>query len=687
MALTNGDNLVTVEGLRSVYDLINNDIKNKVSTVYKPCGTVKFADLPEPSAETLGNVYNIEDAFTTNAKFVEGKSKECTAGANVGIIVIKNTDDSTGEVTETYKYDLFNASVDLTGYVTQGQLTNFNTNISNYVKDIQFQPDNTNTITVIKGNGTSSTYTLNVGKNADVITDITINTSLETDLGYTTKRKIVKNKETNEVSLWWQDPSDDGKTDSWGETIIIKKKNSFPKNIEDGTLVVICAVRDRFKNSPYVDKQEGAENWYYCAFPVATTGAVSKHAISNKFDYWHYAVCIDENNPIESQSVTYLKGYDNEGYKPLKVIMGNDNSNIDDNRCDWGDWKDAPFMPRPCMLKYDGTVDYYLNPDDYTLKENGEASDVSNTAYEGNAMMEFSPVFVKAKRVVTPASEDGQTPESSKLYLYFCSHKYDDDYECYPCLKEDGTYADHFYMSIYEATNVDGKFRSLSLNRVPTINISGGLATCLNLAKQNGQGWCVDLWNDADLLRCLFVLITKRLNSRAAIGYGCGTYNCCATGSSNKKGMFWGTVAAQTQYGTKYFGIENFWGHNYHYCAGILSPDGATFHVKNTYSIADGTTGFGYNNTGAGYIKTGISRPASGYEKKINGEKGLITMPVAVGGSNTTYYTDYFYGGNYSGFWLGGYDSGQAGVFGVYSSSDASSIYDSCGARLSYKGH
>ena len=29
MALTNGDNLVTVEGLRSVYDLINNDIKNK----------------------------------------------------------------------------------------------------------------------------------------------------------------------------------------------------------------------------------------------------------------------------------------------------------------------------------------------------------------------------------------------------------------------------------------------------------------------------------------------------------------------------------------------------------------------------------------------------------------------------------------------------------------------------------
>lgn len=684
MALTNGDNLVTVEGLRSVYDLINNDIKSKVSTVYKPCGTVKFADLPEPSAETLGNVYNIEDAFTTNAKFVEGKGKECTAGANVGIIVIKNTDGSTGEITETYKYDLFNASVDLTGYVTQGQLTNFNTNISNYVKDIQFQPDNTNTITVIKGNGTSSTYTLNVGKNADVITDITIDTSLSTNLGAIGYRRIKRTD--NKVSLWWVDPDDTSDGDAWGETVIVKKKNSYPNDMEDGTLVLICAVKNKYKTSPYIDEQENPELWYYRAFPVSTNGAVS-NSILNRFDFWHYGVCIDENNPIESESVTYLQGYDNENYKPLKVVMGNDNSNIEDNRCDWGNWKDAPFMPRPCMLKYDGTVDYYLNPDDYTLKENGEASDVSNTAYEGNAMMEFSPIFVKAKRVVTPASEDGQTPESSKLYLYFCSHKYDDDYECYSCLKEDGTYADHFYMSIYEATNVDGKFRSLSLNKVPTVNISGGLATCLNLAKKNGQGWCVDLWNDADLLRCLFILITKRLNSRATIGYGCGTYNCCATGSSNKKGMFWGTVAAQTLYGTKYFGIENFWGHNYHYCAGILSPDKATFHVKNTYSIADGTTGFGYNATGAGYTKTGISRPASGYEKKINGEKGLITMPVAVGGSNTTYYTDYFYGGSYDGFWIGGYGSGQAGVFCVLSYYDASYYSGACGARLSYKGH
>lgn len=620
---------VNVAGLKVVYNDLVNKIKNiNIGPVYKPCGTVKFADLPEPSAETLGYVYNIEDNFSTNDKFVEGSGKYISAGMNVAIVYIKTiTNKETGAYVESYKYDLLSSP--------------------------------------------------------DAINDIPINPDIETSLGNIRHRRIVHSETAN--SLYWVDPDDSADGDIWGKTIIVKKKYSYPESIEDGTLVLTCAVKNKFKTVPYVDKQEDATNWYYRAFPISTNGGISNSAL-NKFDYWHYAVCIDEDNPIESESVTYLKGYDNEGYKPLKVIMGN-GSKLYENRCDWGDWKDAPFMPRPCMLMYNGIVDYYLNPDDYRLKENGEYSDINNTAYPGNAMMEFSPVFVKAKRVVTPASKDGQTPESSKLYLYFCSHKYDDDYECYSCLKKDGTYADHFYMSIYEATNVDGKFRSLSLGRVPTTSISGGLETCLDLAKQNGEGWCIDLWSDADLLRCLFILITKRLNSRAAIGCGCTTGNCCATGSSDINGMFWGTVDPQIYHGTKYFGIENFWGHNYHYCAGILSPDGKTFYVKNTYSIADGTTVVGYNNTGAGYIKTGINRPGDGYEKKINGEKGLITMPVAVGGSNTTYYTDRFdsYDDDYRCFWIGGYGSRWAGVFYVNSRNVYSYDASDCGARLSYK--
>jgi hypothetical protein len=43
-------------------------------------------------------------------------------------------------------------------------------------------------------------------------------------------------------------------------------------------------------------------------------------------------------------------------------------SYIDNHVFGYGDWKDAFFMPRPCMLRYDGTVDYYLDPNDYSRK-------------------------------------------------------------------------------------------------------------------------------------------------------------------------------------------------------------------------------------------------------------------------------------------------------------------------------
>lgn len=676
---------VNVAGLKAVYDNITEKIKSintDVGSVYKPCGTVKFADLPEPSAETLGHVYNIEDNFSTNDKFIEGKGKDVSAGANVDIVYVKTiTNKETGAYVESYKYDLLGANVDLQGYVTQGQLTKATADMSNYVKNIEFQPDNTNTITVIKGNGQSSTYTLNVGKNADIITDITINPDIETSLGNIRHRRIARSETAN--SLYWVDPDESTDGDAWGETVIVKKKYSYPESIEDGTLVLTCAVKNKFKTVPYVDEQEDAANWYYRAFPISTNGGISK-SILNRFDYWHFGICIDENNAIESESVSYLEGYDNADYEKLRMIF-DANNNIKNNHLDWGSWENAPFMPRPCMLRNDGTVDYYLNPDDYTLKENGEASDVSNTAYEGNAMLEWSPVFMKVERVTTEASEDGAVPATSKLYMYFCSEKFDDEYECWSCKKSDGTYADHFYTAIYEGSIINGKMRSLSTNALPSVNISGGLATCINYAGQNGKGWGIDTWSDWDLIRCLGVLVTKRLNAQAAIGFGGTSYNCMKTGTSNKKGMFWGSLQAQNTYNVKFFGMENPWCHNWKYCAGIILPDGKTIHVKNTFSTIDGSSIEGYNDTGVGYINTGLKIPSDGYIKSIQGNSKCITAPAAVGSSDTTYYSDYAYTGS-TGCLIGGhgYDASCCGVFAWYSSDAPSYSGANCGSAVSF---
>lgn len=84
-----------------------DEINAKISAVYKPAGSVAFAELPSLSESILGNVYNVTDAFTTTANFVEGAGNKYPKGTNV--VVVK--------VGDAYKYDVLAGFVDLSGYV------------------------------------------------------------------------------------------------------------------------------------------------------------------------------------------------------------------------------------------------------------------------------------------------------------------------------------------------------------------------------------------------------------------------------------------------------------------------------------------------------------------------------------------------------------------------------------------
>lgn len=76
-----------------------------VTGVFVPKGNASsIADLPTPSAETLGWLYNMTNDFTTTADFVEGAGINYKAGENVAII------EPTPRV---YKYDVFSGTVDL----------------------------------------------------------------------------------------------------------------------------------------------------------------------------------------------------------------------------------------------------------------------------------------------------------------------------------------------------------------------------------------------------------------------------------------------------------------------------------------------------------------------------------------------------------------------------------------------
>ncbi len=109
-------------------DAIENNIYSKAQTYSKtevddkvsaaltsaivPKGTVAFASLPTPAKANLGYMYNVSDAFTTDARFVEGAGKKYAAGANVYVVAV-----TTGSSTE-YKFDVFMGFVDLSGYQT-----------------------------------------------------------------------------------------------------------------------------------------------------------------------------------------------------------------------------------------------------------------------------------------------------------------------------------------------------------------------------------------------------------------------------------------------------------------------------------------------------------------------------------------------------------------------------------------
>ena len=111
-----------------------------------------------------------------------------------------------------------------------------------------------------------------------------------------------------------------------------------------------------------------------------------------------YGFHISNNESDPSAKVTYLK--DAAGMTPAHMDYSN-------GVFDYGSWENAFFMPRPCMLKSDGTVDYYLDPSDYSKKEDGvTASDVANTSYDGNAMMEWGSNDNQIWTKVVPDSND-----------------------------------------------------------------------------------------------------------------------------------------------------------------------------------------------------------------------------------------------------------------------------------------
>ena len=108
--------------------VIDEKINAAVSGALQPAGSVAFANLPQLAKANCNKIYNVTDAFTTTADFVEGAGKSYPAGTNVAII---NTGSAS---TPVYKYDCYTGVIDLSGYMakkptaTSGNFATFDAN-------------------------------------------------------------------------------------------------------------------------------------------------------------------------------------------------------------------------------------------------------------------------------------------------------------------------------------------------------------------------------------------------------------------------------------------------------------------------------------------------------------------------------------------------------------------------------
>lgn len=91
---------------------MNDAIDAKVTGALQPKGSTTFANLPALTAANVNTFYNVSDAFTTTADFIEGAGLSYPAGTNVAII---NTGTDQNPV---YKYDAMVGTTDLSAYWT-----------------------------------------------------------------------------------------------------------------------------------------------------------------------------------------------------------------------------------------------------------------------------------------------------------------------------------------------------------------------------------------------------------------------------------------------------------------------------------------------------------------------------------------------------------------------------------------
>lgn len=495
----------------------------------------------------------------------------------------------------------------------------------------------------------------------------------------------VKHKEVKKVEsgflLTWTDPDDSTYQENvyctWQKTVIVRKEGSYPESPYDGTVIVESTTRNQYAKEGYTDICDNTKNYKYRAFPCSINKVYS-YDDKNKFGQWIYSFTRIMNESVPSEKIVY-RGT-NEHYKPAYMDFSSDTFKYED-------WANAPFLLKdrlaPCVLGFNGEVEYFLNPNNYKQKEDGSASDVTNTALDINCFMRIKLLYRRKK-----GNADGNTE------VDISNEKVNDDYKPYGgFVKSDGTLREYIYLPIYRGSLVNGKCRSMSGNLTP---MSGQTAQNeRNYCQANGTGHDMITHADRELIEDLFNLMFKNTDSQSVLGQGKSNGGsdvgaCLKSGTMDEKGLFYGSTS--TAVGVKLFGMENRYASQWERVLGEVLVNGVR-KVKLCQGTSDGSTVSDFNFTGEGYITLSelptISGTSGGYISKEQTVDDIGTFPIVISGSSTTNECDGMWYNN-SGTMValrGGSsnDGALCGVFCSHLNNPASNAYWHIGSSVSYK--
>ena len=246
--------------------------------------------------------------------------------------------------------------------------------------------------------------------------------------------------------------------------------------------------------------------------------------------------------------ITYLARAQN--MYPVSVT-GDTINNWNDNATSWKSF--VYDIARPCMLKSDGTVDYYLNRDDQRYKEDGvTASDYNNTSYDGNAMVEFKKMYIKITE-----------PETNIIRVLFSQSKIDNGFTAYAFTDENGNEVDKVYLGMFVGSVVGDKLRSI----IGGSNSSIKPNELESKAVLNGSGWNIEYYSLRNYINLLSVMVMKTLKV-STIGYN--VTNCGGTTVSandnvlvNKNAFAVHNPTNETVYYYKLFWIKDYFINNH----------------------------------------------------------------------------------------------------------------------------